>query len=88
MPGCRGLYLRIGQLRADKSGSDAGVPDLMLFKALPDGRNEVLFLEIKTEAGKLSLSQQKWHSGLTVKISYGWEETERIIKEFAVLSTP
>ena len=32
----------------------AGVPDMLLFKALPDGRNEVRFIEIKTEAGKLS----------------------------------
>lgn len=61
----------------------AGVPDLMLFKPLPDGRNEVRFIEIKTEAGKVSQGQSKWHSGLHVHICYGWEETEKAIKEFA-----
>lgn len=60
----------------------AGVPDLMLFKALPDGRNEVRFIEIKTEAGKVSQGQAKWHSGLTVCVCYGWNETEKAIKDF------
>lgn len=66
----------------------AGVPDMMLFKPLPDGRNEVCFLEIKTEAGKLSLSQSKWHSGLNVRVAYGWDEVERVIKEFSVEVKP
>ena len=61
----------------------AGVPDLMLFKALPDGRNEVRFIEIKTEAGKLSQGQSKWHSGLHVQVCYGWDETEKAIRSFA-----
>lgn len=60
----------------------AGVPDLLLFKALPGGKNEVGFIEIKTEAGKLHQSQEKWHSGLNVRVCYGWEETERAIMEF------
>ena len=60
----------------------AGVPDMMLFKALPNGRNEVVFLEIKTEAGKVSPNQRSWHSGLNVKVAYGWEEVKQVITEF------
>ena len=61
----------------------AGVPDLMLFKPFEVNRNEVLFLEIKTEAGKLSLNQLKWHSGLSVSVTYGWEQTEKVMRGFA-----
>jgi VRR-NUC domain len=60
----------------------AGVPDLMLFRPLPGGKNEVRFLELKTEAGKVSQSQAKWHSGLNVLICRGWQETERAILDF------
>lgn len=60
----------------------AGVPDLMLFRALPDGKNEVRFIEIKTEAGKVHQSQSKWHSGLNIHVTYGWDETEKAIREF------
>lgn len=59
----------------------AGVPDLMLFKRR-DGLNEVRFIEIKTEAGKVSQGQAKWHSGLDVIVCYGWEETEKAIRGF------
>jgi len=69
-------------LRAFVSRYLAGVPDLMLFRALPDGRNEVRFIEIKTEAGKVSQGQAKWHSGLAVNVCYGWAETEKAILEF------
>lgn len=60
----------------------AGVPDLMLFRALPGGKNEVRFIEIKTEAGKLHQSQAKWHSGLNVVVCWGWDETEVAIRTF------
>lgn len=60
-----------------------GVPDMLLFKSLPDGRNEVKFIEIKTEAGKVSQGQSKWHSGLNVVVAYGWDETEKAIRDFA-----
>ncbi len=61
----------------------AGVPDLLLFKALPGSKNEVLFLEIKTEAGKISPTQARWHSGLNIIVARGWAETEAAIREFA-----
>jgi hypothetical protein len=61
----------------------AGVPDMLLFKALPDGRNEVRFIEIKTQTGRIHQSQAKWHSGLNVMVCYGWDETEKAIRDFA-----
>jgi hypothetical protein len=60
----------------------SGTPDLMLFKPRAEGDNIVRFIEIKTEAGKLSQGQSKWHSGLKVHVCYGWEETEKVIREF------
>ncbi len=60
----------------------AGTPDLMLFKPRPEGENLVRFLELKTEAGKVSQGQAKWHSGLEVRVCRGWDETERAILEF------
>jgi hypothetical protein len=60
----------------------AGVPDLMLFRALPEGKNEVRFIELKTEAGKIHQSQAKWRSGLNVQVCYGWAETEAAIRNF------
>jgi hypothetical protein len=60
----------------------AGVPDLMLFKARPEGDNVVRFVEIKTEAGKVRQGQAKWHSGLQVHVCHGWAETERAILDF------
>lgn len=69
-------------MRAFVSRYLAGVPDLLLFKALPDGKNEVRFVEIKTEAGKVSQGQAKWHSGLKVHVCYGWAEVEKAILEF------
>lgn len=60
----------------------SGLPDIMLFRAIPEGKNEVRFIEIKTEAGKLHQSQAKWHSGLNVIVTYGWAETEAAIRGF------
>lgn len=60
----------------------AGFPDLALFKRRPEGGNEVRFIEIKTEAGKIHQAQSKWHSGLDVIVCYGWEQTEKAIKGF------
>lgn len=69
-------------VRVFVAGYFQGVPDLMLFKKRPDGSNEVRFIEIKTEAGKISQGQAKWHSGLTVMVTYGWYETEQAIRSF------
>jgi len=61
----------------------AGIPDLILFKKRESGDNYVRFIEIKTEAGSLHQSQIKWKSGLNVHVTYGWDETEKAIKDFA-----
>lgn len=60
----------------------AGTPDLMLFKKHPEGDNIVRFIEIKTEVGKVSQGQSKWHSGLNVTVTYGWPDTEKAIRDF------
>lgn len=60
-----------------------GVPDLMLFKKSEGGDNLTRFIEIKTEVGKVTQGQEHWHRGLNVRVTYGWEETEKAIKEFA-----
>jgi len=69
-------------VRVFVAGYFAGVPDLMLFKRLPDGTNQVKFVEIKTEVGKISQGQAKWHAGLNVSVTYGWEETQAGIMAF------
>lgn len=60
-----------------------GVPDMMLFKKSGSGDNMARLIEIKTEVGKVSTSQEKWHRGLDVRVCYGWEQTEKEIREFA-----
>lgn len=73
----------------------SGLPDMLLFKPRfrpvdsdqPDPHDQddniCRLLEIKTEAGKLSQGQRKWHSGLDVIVTYGWPETEKAIRDFA-----
>lgn len=60
-----------------------GVPDMMLFKRCESGDNIVRFVEIKTEAGKVSQGQNHWHRGLNIHVTYGWKETEKSIRDFA-----
>ena len=60
----------------------AGLPDLLLFKKNPAGDNICRFIEIKTEAGKISQGQAHWHSGLNVHVCRGWAETEAAIMDF------
>lgn len=66
----------------------AGLPDLLLFKRNPQGDNIVRLIEIKTEAGKLRQGQEKWHSGLDVRVCRGWAETEAAILDFENPATP
>lgn len=60
-----------------------GVPDMMLFRKCETGDNIVRLIEIKTEAGKVSQGQRHWHRGLNVHVTYGWQETETAIRDFA-----
>jgi hypothetical protein len=61
----------------------AGLPDMLLFKKSKNGMNFCKLIEIKTEAGKLSQSQSKWHSNLNVTVTFGWDETEKAIIAFS-----
>lgn len=60
-PGARGIYMRVGQARADKGGSDKGAPDLIVIE-LGDHRgygNQYHLLEVKarTKAARASKEQ-------------------------------
>lgn len=55
-PGTRGIYMRVGQARADKGGSDKGVPDLIV---IPMSTLTPLLIEVKarTKAARASKEQ-------------------------------
>lgn len=60
-PGTRGIYMRVGQHRADMGGSDKGVPDLIVVE-FGDWRgfgNQTFLLEVKarTKAARVSKEQ-------------------------------
>jgi len=61
----------------------AGLPDMILFKKSPNGDNICRMIEIKTEGGRVSQGQAKWHSGLDVKVCYGWTAVEVEIVTFS-----
>lgn len=55
---CGRVALRVGQWRADRAGSDPGVPDIIVWDATRQGW---IGLEVKTERGTLSPAQQALH---------------------------
>jgi hypothetical protein len=59
-----------------------GVPDLVVFHKNQEGYNYCLLLELKTEAGKVSTGQQRWHSGLNVIVTYGLKEAYQAVEDF------
>ncbi len=44
--------------------SDAGFPDLVLARASKDNKSGVHFVELKSEKGKLTISQERWRDVL------------------------
>lgn len=58
-----------------------GIPDLVIFHQ--NGR--YLLLELKTEKGTVSQSQESWSKGLKLEVAYGWIEAEKILKDFCNL---
>jgi hypothetical protein len=58
-----------------------GIPDLVIFHQ--NGR--YLLLELKTEKGTVSQSQESWSKGLKLEVAYGWVEAEKILKDFCNL---
>lgn len=55
-PGARGIYMRVGQHRADFGGSDKGVPDLIVIHCLT-GRCTLIEVKARTKAARASKEQ-------------------------------
>ena len=84
IPGNLQNYLRgraPAHIAALASRAFKGMPDLLIFDKSGE-YNVCLLLELKTEIGRLSQSQVNWSKGLNLHVAYGYEEAEKIIKEF------
>jgi len=58
------------------------MPDIIAWHKNQDGYNFCLFLELKTETGKLSQGQKNWKIGLNVNVTYSLEEAINVIDNF------
>jgi hypothetical protein len=73
--------LRCQQWRADKSGSDAGLPDLWITsERWPEGA--WCALEVKGTGGRLSASQQRLHAARRLYVVRSWEDAQTAIADF------
>lgn len=85
-----GMNLSLSQrIRAKAMGLKAGVPDLILFfpKIINNKFFPCLFIEMKSEKGKLSEVQRQYHRklkdmGYTIVISYSCEDAMKSIKSY------
>jgi hypothetical protein len=68
-------------VKQEMSSAFKGVPDLLCFKKSGD-YNTSLLVEVKTDVGKLSQGQKKWHQGLNVAVVRSFEEGKDIIDRF------
>ncbi len=59
----------------------AGVPDLLVFKPMQDGTNQVFLIELKTRSGKLTKSQEKWHKKANVILIRDFDAFKTLIDE-------
>ncbi len=71
------------QLKAE--GVEAGVPDMCL--PVPRGRYHGLFLELKTESGRVSKEQKWWITqlkvrGYRVEVCRGWGKAVNALNEY------
>lgn len=55
-PGTRGIYMRVGQARADLGGSDKGVPDLILIHC---GTGTCTLVEVKARTKSARASKEQ-----------------------------
>lgn len=66
-----------------RQGVKAGVPDLCL--PVPRGRYHGLYIELKTEKGRTSSTQENWirelnKQGYFAKVCHGWQSAVRVIE--------
>lgn len=66
----------------EASSSLKGLPDLMIFKVLPDGSTACLPLELKAKGGKLSEAQKEWKYKIGTQVAYSFEEAVTLIESF------
>ncbi len=72
-----------------QQGVKRGVPDLFL--PVPSGRYHGLFIEMKTDTGRVSMDQKWWIEqlnavGYFVQVCHGWESAVRVLEWY--LSPP
>ena len=72
-------------VRNRQMGCKKGVPDLCL--PIPMHGYHGLYIELKTERGKLSLEQKRWLKALSTmgykaECCYGWESARNILEEY------
>ena len=81
-----GIHLGMtARVRAKAMGLKAGMPDLMLF--VPRKESHGLFLELKTQTGKLSKVQKEYHETLrsqlyTIVTCHSFEEAIDEIRRY------
>ena len=76
-------------LKLKAEGVKKGIPDL--FMPLAKNGFHGLFIELKTETGKLSKEQKEWQQRLNLNgykavVCFGYKEAIEVIKNYAELS--
>ena len=71
-----------------KEGVKAGVPDMCL--PVSRGQYHGLYIELKTQKGKVQKNQKEWLSalnkeGYATKVCYGWLEAKESIEKYLEL---
>ncbi len=64
-----------------------GIPDLLIFKKLENGRNECLCIELKTSKGKQSQGQKNVAKHINVVIKRSFEDVQKEVREFFMNET-
>ena len=72
-------------VRNRQMGVKAGVPDL--FYPVPMHGYHGLFIEMKSDKGRLSQAQMRWHAalrifGYRVEVCKGWQQAKNILEDY------